>query len=254
MISASIHVLCVEYLPFAQGITKALITMKTYKLLQLFISVLLSLQIVFFSNQVFAAEMVYVSDELEITLRSGPGLKNKITKMLKSGDALDILKRNNDGYVQVKTQEGTRGWVLTRFLMDDPSARARLEEVMKRETNLASQQKEIENLKKTAISSNLATNSLQKINKNLKAELAKIKKIAAETLVIHEKNEEIAAALVNAETKQTELQVDNERLKRNTEQAWFLRGAGVILLGMLLGLLIPKLRFKRKRKWGELSS
>ncbi|MCP3849384.1 MAG: ligand-binding protein SH3, partial [Gammaproteobacteria bacterium] len=42
-----------------------------------------------------------------------------------------------------------------------------------------------------------------------------------------------------------------ERLANNAEQAWFIRGAGVILLGMLLGLLIPKLRFKKKRKWGD---
>ena len=88
----------------------------------------------------------------------------------------------------------------------------------------------------------------------LEAELKKLKQIAADTLRINEKNEKLAASLERAESRQASLQVENERLRNNTEQAWFIRGAGVILLGMLLGLLIPKLRFKKKRKWGDFSN
>ena len=200
------------------------------------------------------AESVYVSDELEITLRSGPGVQNKITKMLKSGEMLEISSRNGDGYAQVTTAEGASGWVLTRFLMDDPSARSRLDELTQREASLNTQQREIAKLRLNASSREKMLSGMRTSNTSLKAELTKVKQVAADTLLINDKNNELTASLKTAVSKQNVLQLENERLKNNSEQAWFLRGAGVILAGMVLGLLIPKLRFKKKRKWGDFSS
>ncbi len=197
------------------------------------------------------AETAYVSDQLEITLRTGPGVKNKIISMLKSGEGLEVLQVDGNGYTQVRAANGKTGWVLQRFVMTDPSARSRLDEIQSREQKLAEQQQEIQTLRAEAVEGETKSVALQKYNSGLKAELKKVKQIAADTLTINEKNEALAAALAQAESKQASLQVDNERLGNNTEQAWFMRGAGVILLGMLLGLLIPKLRFKKKRKWGD---
>jgi len=197
------------------------------------------------------AETVYVSDQLEITLRTGPGLKNKITAMLKSGEDLEVLQEEANGYTQVRTEKGKTGWVLQRFLMADPSARSRLDEIQSRELKLAEQQQEIQTLRAEAVDDETQSIAMQELNSGLKAELEKVKRIAADTLTINKKNEALTAALERAESKQASLQVDNRRLSNNTEQAWFVRGAGVILLGMLLGLLIPMLRFKKKRKWGD---
>jgi len=198
-----------------------------------------------------SARTVYVSDQLEITLRSGPALKNKITKMLKSGDGLEVLQENSSGYTEVQAADGKTGWVLKRYLMDEPSARSRINEVQQREQGLAAQQQEIETLRAQAIDNENKMAALQQSNTRLKQELEQVKNIAADALSINEKNTALAAALADAEEQQTVLQVENTRLSNNTEQEWFLRGAGVILLGMFLGLLIPKLRFKKKRKWGE---
>ncbi len=205
-------------------------------------------------SSIAVAESTYVSDELEITLRTGPGLKNKITAMLRSGDALEILQENANGYIEVRTANGKTGWVLKRFLMDSPSARSRLNEVQAREEKLAEQQLEIQELRTAASDSESASITMQEVNRELKSELERVNAIAADTLAINEKNKSLASALKQAEAKQASLQVENERLSNNTEQAWFLRGAGVILLGMFLGLMIPKLRFKKKRKWGDFSS
>ena len=138
--------------------------------------------------------------------------------------------------------------------MDVPSARSRLDEVQAREEKLAEQQLEVQTLRAAAIDSESATITLQDAHRDVKAELKKVKQIAADTLKINSKNKALASALKKAKSKQASLQVENERLKNNTEQAWFIRGAGVILLGMFLGLLVPKLRFKKKRKWGDFSN
>lgn len=213
------------------------------------IAILLS----FLPTQV-SAETVYVSDQLEINLRTGPSLKNKILKILKSGAVVEVLQENPNGYTEVRASDGKTGWVPKRYLMGSPSARSRLEEVQKREQGLLAQQQEIERLRVAVIEHEKSSEQMQESNAQLQTELEKVKNVARDTLTINDKNKALAAALAQAQEKQTVLQVENERLKNNTEQAWFLRGAGVILLGMFLGLLIPKLRFKKKRKWGEVSN
>ena len=46
---------------------------------------------------------------------------------------------------------------------------------------------------------------------------------------------------------------ENRDLHNQTAQNWFMIGAGVIILGIILGLLLPHLRFqRRKSSWGSL--
>ena len=73
------------------------------------------------------AETRYVSDTLEITMRSGKGTSFGITRMLRSGTAVQVLAVDkNTGYTQVRTKNGKEGWVLSRFLMNGQAARERL--------------------------------------------------------------------------------------------------------------------------------
>ena len=48
----------------------------------------------------------YVSDELEITMRNGQGIKFGIKKMLQSGTQLQVLETDPAGYSKVRTPEG----------------------------------------------------------------------------------------------------------------------------------------------------
>jgi len=49
------------------------------------------------------------------------------------------------------------------------------------------------------------------------------------------------------------LKQQNRDLGNDSTQRWFLIGAGVVLLGIILGLILPHLRFqRRKSSWGSL--
>ena len=74
----------------------------------------------------FAGATRYVSDELEITMRSGQGVKFGIRKMLTSGAKLEVLETDPAGYSKVRTEQGVDGWVLSRYLSNTPSARDRI--------------------------------------------------------------------------------------------------------------------------------
>ena len=89
------------------------------------IFILVSCFLVLAGNAV--AETRYVSDTLEITMRSGKGTNFGITRMLRSGTPVEVLEVDKkSGYTQVRTKSGKEGWVLSRFLMNGQAARDRL--------------------------------------------------------------------------------------------------------------------------------
>ena len=97
-----------------------------------------------------------------------------------------------------------------------------------------------------------ATSIGERDKKVLETELAQIKQAAADPLAIKERNrslsEQIEALTADLETARQR----NRALKERSERDWFIAGAGVLLGGMVLGLVIPRIRWKRRRGWGEL--
>jgi len=189
----------------------------------------------------------YVSDQLEITLRRGPGTKFAIRRMLKSGTPLRVVEENDDGYAKVTLADGIDGWVLSRFLLDEPVARDRLAENEARMQNM--QQESIlvkEQLRAMdQLESGLSQATAEK--EDVQAELKRVKGMAADTLVINAENKKLKQELEKSRAKEQALAEENGRLSREADQTWFLTGAGVIIMGMLIGLAIPKIRWKQRR-------
>jgi SH3 domain protein len=200
------------------------------------------------------AESRYVSDTLEITMRSGKGTSFGITRMLRSGTRLEVLDEDKKtGYTKVRTKAGKEGWVLSRFLMKSPAARDRLAnaedklaklelENRKLETDLASLRDE-----KAKLSKNLGNldNESRKVNQ----ELAEIKRTASSALAIDSENKELKSRVVSLERQLQTMQQENEGLKDRTARDWFMVGAAVVLLGIIVGLIIPRIRWRKKSSW-----
>lgn len=199
------------------------------------------------------AQTQYVSDELEVTMRTGPANDRKIVAVLKSGTAVQVLDVDRDnGYSRVRGPGGKEGWVLSRYLMDDASAREQLlaaarqvTDLQRKNTDLQQELTQIDQLQAT-------TDRLQRENSGLSTELDEIRKTASDTLSINEENKSLKEAISNLIREKDSIERENIALKDNTEQQWFIRGAGVILAGIVIGLIIPKIRWRRRRGWGEL--
>ena len=200
------------------------------------------------------AETRYVSDTLEITMRSGKGTNFGITRMLRSGTPVEVLEVDKkSGYTQVRTKSGKEGWVLSRFLMNGRAARERLATA---EKNLA--ELELENRKLTTAMTTV-TEEKSGLEKNLQElegqsrgvnqELSEIKRTASSALAIDSENKELKGRMVSLERQLQTVQQENEALKDRTARDWFMVGAAVVLLGIIVGLIIPKIRFRKKSSW-----
>jgi SH3 domain protein len=201
-----------------------------------------------------AAETRYVSDVLEITLRSGKGTSFGITRMLRSGTAVQVLEVDKkSGYTQVRTKSGKEGWVLSRFLMNGRAARERLAAAEKSLAEL-----ELDNRKLTTAMSTLteekktlASNlgNLEGQSRSVSQELTEIKRTASSALAIDSENKDLKGRLVSLERQLQTVQQENQSLKDRTARDWFMVGAAVVLLGIIIGLIIPKIRFRKKSSW-----
>ena len=61
------------------------------------------------------AQTVYVIDEFEVTMRTGPSIENKIIVMLPTGTKLQVIEEKGD-WVLVRSPIGREGWVLKRYV------------------------------------------------------------------------------------------------------------------------------------------
>ncbi|MES9858385.1 MAG: TIGR04211 family SH3 domain-containing protein [Sedimenticola sp.] len=198
------------------------------------------------------AETRYVTDINKITLRSGESTTHKVIRMLPSGQALELLSSSKEsGYSNVRTKNGQTGYVLTRLLMSIPSARerlataeARLNELEKAPGQLTSQLIQLQSNHKTLTTQ---FGELETVKQTLEQELQSIRRTAANAIRISGERNELRQQVTGLTHQVEELKQDNRELTNNQAQRWFLIGAGVIAGGILIGLILPRLRVQRRK-------
>ncbi len=197
----------------------------------------------------------YVTDSIDVMMRSGPTNKNKIIKVLKSGERMQVVNLNaGNGHSEVRNAAGDTGFVLTRYLSDIPSARDRVARLEAQLQQLSAEPGELQTLLATAQEDNQA---LIKQNTDLTAklvettsELENIKRVSSDAVNIASRNTKL-----EGEVQELLLEIDTIRLRNNSlkdqeEQRWFMLGIGTIVFGLFLGWLLAISKSPRRQSWG----
>ncbi len=209
--------------------------------------------LIFSASAAYAAP-AWVSDEFEIMLRSGPSTSNAIQLMIGSGMQLEVLESDAEsGYSRVRTPGGTEGWVLSRYLMNESSAREQLERLTSdltnansRGTSLGSQ---LSAIKSEYDSANRRIDTLEREKAAAEKELAEVRSTAANVLGINEQNRSLLDELAAAEIRADTLEQENRQLSSQTMRYWFMSGALVLVIGIILGIWLPRIRWQRGSRY-----
>lgn len=190
------------------------------------------------------AETRYIVDQIKLPLRAGQGTNYTITRMLPSGMAVEIIEESEEGYTHIRTPGGKEGWILTRYLMKMPAARDRLAatEMKIAEYNALEREKE-------AIEEEYSR--LQAESSTLRKELEQIRAASAQALAIAKENRALQKKVEEAELSVEVMRRETEDIKSGEYQKWFMLGGGAILLGIILGLILPGMRRRKKSQWGQ---
>jgi SH3 domain protein len=203
-----------------------------------------------------AAKTGYVTDQYEFNLRSGESTRYKILRQLPSGTPLNILGVNEEsGYARVRTEDGLTGYMLLRYLQDEPAARseleaarARLTELQQEPDKLAAQLSSLRDDHERLVDDAAA---LKREKQDLESELAEIRNASANAIEIDRERRQLQERVANLLVQVDQLEHRNLELANKTKQQWFLIGAAVVCGGIVIGLLLPNLRLRRRRSpWG----
>jgi SH3 domain protein len=197
------------------------------------------------------AKTVYVTDNMQYTLRSSESNRSKILKMLPSGTALTIVGVNSgSGYSKVRTASGVTGFILTRHTLNRPISRWYLEKANKKlktlqeEYNLIKQQlNQLTGNNNKAISSN---QSLSQERDQLSQELGDLRQTAANAVQLKHDRDQSRKKIISLSNDLKEVTHENQMLKDSTNQDWFLYGGILSFCGVILGFILPKLSWRRK--------
>ena len=197
-----------------------------------------------FSSIIFA-ETNYVSDSMKITMRTEPGTDRKIIAMLNIGQKVEVLKPGND-WTLVELPDGKQGYVLSRFLTNETPCDIKLSILEKKHeaiktdaTSLAEENNELES-KNKALTAELA--ATLKALQDLKSDYENLKKDSTHFLELEAKYKKTTSKLEEQTQRAEKVEGDLNKLIWNQNIKWFLSGAGVLLIGFLIGLSTKRQR------------
>ena len=202
------------------------------------------------------AQTRYVTDSLEIMMRSGPSSKNKIVKVLKSGEPITLLEADAGGnHSHVRAGSGTTGYVLTRYISEEPSARnqvkrlqSQLDQLRAKPGELQSRLASTQDDNETLIAQNI---SITAKLKSTESELENIKRVSADAVGIANKNSKLEAEVQDLLLQLDDIRIQNKSLRDQSAQRWFMLGGGAILFGLFLGWLLSISKRPKRQSWGS---
>jgi hypothetical protein len=223
------------------------------------------------------AETLYIKDSLLVGLHEEKSIDSAILKVLPTGTALEVLKREND-FVNVRSPKGVVGWISNNYLMaNDPykaqgtdaaaiAAQTRIRELEAEVQNIKMQQARQGQRREETINSD-EVDKLKIENDNLKQQLisdklksgelrAQLAELKNQLSKIGSKKESAAKMQLLAETNaQLENKISQLQQGRNIEKPFtdmlnihnpILLSVIALVLGLLFGIFLMDWRTRRR--------
>ncbi|OCG14700.1 TIGR04211 family SH3 domain-containing protein [Gilliamella sp. WF3-4] len=175
----------------------------------------------------------YVTDDVDIYLRRGPGSQYAFSNAVKAGEKVIELEKSADGkYSRIQLNNGSVAWIETAKLNEQASYKERFPEL---EAKFAEYKDKADNA--DANQQKLVNEYIQKLQSAEKT---------IETL--QSKNEVLEQQLKEQGTRIESIlnQVDDKRL--DLIVTWFTYGGLVAGGGLILGLILPRIIPSRRKK------
>ncbi|MBB3331155.1 SH3 domain protein [Halomonas campaniensis] len=173
----------------------------------------------------------WVSDSLTTYVRSGPTDGYRIVGTLTAGEPVSVLETSGD-YSRVENADGNTVWVLSNELQETPSAQVRLPAL---EQQVAELSAELEGINEQWESRTAAQ------RETLETREARIAELEA-------RNRELDAEAEQSRQSVRQLQARLDTQEEDLLMRYFMYGGGVAGAGLLVGLIVPHLPRRRRKR------
>lgn len=191
----------------------------------------------FFAASGFA-ESMYVTDVIKLTLRSGPSTEYKILAVLESGQQVEVLEPGEE-WSLVRLANEKEGYMLSRYLIAEPTNNVRLEQLQAKHKALTEQAATLleENTQLREENQNLkaALDTSEKSLSKIDSDFKELKAGSAEYITLKSQYKKVSEQLAEQTNKAQKLDEELSKVELNQYIKWFLAGSGVLLVGFIVG-------------------
>ena len=183
------------------------------------------------STQAFAAD--YIAENLSTYMRKGAGNQFKISGSIQAGEPVTVLDKK-DNFVLIRDSRNREGWVLASEISQTASPRELIPQLQQEVQTLTAKLKNMDSdWQRRTAEMQRRSQDAEKQSSNLFEENAQLKR---ELEIVKNKNRNL------------EIMQDAE--KRTIAIQYFIYGGAVLVVGLLLGLIIPIILPKRRSRNG----
>ena len=231
---------------------------KTMSVFLLIFAIILTITI----KSVFA-DTRYVSDELIISVRDGQNQDDNVLGYIRTGTTVDVLEEKGR-YLRIKTEDGLEGWVQTQYIISE-KPNGRIIEDLRNEINDLNKKVGFSKNGQGSLSDKLLVtkqiyevrireleqevNINQKNTAKAKSELIELNNKYKKLLSNLENTDELIRKLKKSKKLDSKLKTEINKLKKDSQYPIkssiikpFLAGAGVFIVGFILGGLARRMK------------
>ncbi|MGF1700643.1 SH3 domain-containing protein [Photobacterium makurazakiensis] len=184
-----------------------------------------------------AEQTRYISDNLFTYMHNGPSTQFRIIGSVNAGTKVALLNTNREsGFSQIKDNRGRTGWVNSDFISTQVGLKERLPAL----------EKEL-----TEVKASLA-DALQSGDKKTASLQSSLQVRTEQITELETQNSQLNEQLMSSQAEIRELRAQIDTQKDDLLMKWFTYGGMVAGVGLLLGLILPHLiprRRKRNNGW-----
>ena len=179
------------------------------------------------------AETQYVTENLSTFLRRGAGEQFKIAGSIQAGEAVNVLDRQGK-YTLIRDNKNREAWILNSDLSNTPSSK-------EENPKLKAQVQEL-TLKLSRLDGDWQQRTVEMQRRTKQAE--------QQSSELLEQNSQLKRELEITKNKNRDLEAMLDAGKREIAIQWFIYGGSVLGVGLLIGLILPLIMPKRRRRDG----
>ena len=168
----------------------------------------------------------YISEDLIVYMHTGAGKNYRIQGTVNSGEKVELTGNSNNDYSEIITDKDRTGWIETKHVSTKPGMRYVIADLNEKLASIQSSKNDI---------------AQQLSEATLEVDALKSERIDLQNSI----------SALNMDLTQTKSQLKSQ--DTDIKKQWFFNGAIVLSIGLLFGLILPRLFSKRKssmQNWG----
>lgn len=180
-------------------------------------------------------ESAYIGANGPAEMKSGLSAQDKMIRNLEPGTPVKVLKNNHKlGYAKIQLEGGETGWIVAKFLSQEAPLRPKtpVEPLL------------VEPEKKTP-------EQLEQEVSRLQTELVAVRQASADVLRIQAERDQLQGSVITLKRELDTITREKNALNEDQKQSWFMVGGLVLIAGIILGVVLPRISIRRKNNWGS---